>query len=181
MWPVSLIKTQLYLFIFRWAAYHGPEETITFNPVFPGYCSFGRDVTLLLLCPHLNKGIKLPWQAQDIMQHLQASIRSEFWSVSAEWQLMFPSVFILSPLCLAGRTSVLHQENNSIDTGQVDIGKKVGQSVPPGVFWRSQLNMKQPGFLKFNISVQKNALIGVYGRKGLAPSHTQVKDPFCVI
>lgn len=74
----------------------------------------------------------------------------------------------------AGKGSVLHQENNSIDTGQVDIGKRVGQGVPPGVFWRSQLNLEQPRFLKFNISVQKNALIGVYGRKGLAPSHTQV-------
>lgn len=70
---------------------------------------------------------------------------------------------------------MLHPENNSIDTGQVDIGKRVGQSIPPGVFWRSQINMEEPGFLKFNISVQKNALIGVYGRKGLAPSHTQVK------
>lgn len=32
----------------------------------------------------------------------------------------------------------------------------------------------QPQFLKFNISVQKDALVGVYGRKGLPPSHTQV-------
>lgn len=72
---------------------------------------------------------------------------------------------------------MFHQENNSIDTGQVDIGKRVGQNVPPGVFWRSQLSLQQPRFLKFNISVQKNALIGVYGRKGLAPTHTQVR-PF---
>lgn len=69
---------------------------------------------------------------------------------------------------------MLHQENNSVDTGQVDIGRRVGQSVPPGVFWRSQITLEQPRFLKFNISVQKNALVGVYGRKGLAPSHTQV-------
>uniref|UniRef100_A0A672I773 Teneurin transmembrane protein 3 n=1 Tax=Salarias fasciatus TaxID=181472 RepID=A0A672I773_SALFA len=43
----------------------------------------------------------------------------------------------------------------------------------PGVFWRSQLYIDQPQFLKFNISVQKDALVGVYGRKGLPPSHTQ--------
>ena len=43
-----------------------------------------------------------------------------------------------------------------------------------GVFWRSQLYIDQPQFLKFNISVQKDALVGVYGRKGLPPSHTQV-------
>lgn len=80
-------------------------------------------------------------------------------------------------LCLPGRSSVFHQENNSLDIGQVDVGKRVGQNVPPGVFWRSQLRLEQPRFLKFNISVQKNALIGVYGRKGLAPTHTQVR-PF---
>lgn len=81
-------------------------------------------------------------------------------------------------LRLLGRTVNLQQENNSIDSGQIDIGKRAGQSVPPGVFWRSQLSVELPGFLKFNISVQKNALIGVYGRKGLAPSHTQVRRFF---
>lgn len=44
-----------------------------------------------------------------------------------------------------------------------------------GVFWRSQLYVDQPQFLKFNISVQRDALVGVYGRKGLPPSHTQVR------
>lgn len=43
-----------------------------------------------------------------------------------------------------------------------------------GVFWRSQLYIDQPLFLKFNISLEKDALVGVYGRKGLPPSHTQV-------
>uniref|UniRef100_A0A3P8VNY4 Teneurin transmembrane protein 3 n=1 Tax=Cynoglossus semilaevis TaxID=244447 RepID=A0A3P8VNY4_CYNSE len=47
------------------------------------------------------------------------------------------------------------------------------QDVPPGVFWRSQLYVDQPQFLKFNICVHKDALVGVYGRKGLPPSHTQ--------
>ncbi|MEQ2182363.1 Teneurin-3, partial [Goodea atripinnis] len=65
-------------------------------------------------------------------------------------------------------------ENNTIDTGESDMGKRVIQDVPPGVFWRSQLYIDQPQFLKFNISVQKDALVGVYGRKGLPPSHTQV-------
>ncbi|KPP80211.1 teneurin-3-like [Scleropages formosus] len=50
-----------------------------------------------------------------------------------------------------GKLGVFLQENNTIDTGEVD-------------------------FLKFNISVQKDALIGVYGRKGLPPSHTQLVD-----
>uniref|UniRef100_A0A8C7YR34 Teneurin transmembrane protein 3 n=1 Tax=Oryzias sinensis TaxID=183150 RepID=A0A8C7YR34_9TELE len=64
-------------------------------------------------------------------------------------------------------------ENNTIDTGEVDVGRRVVQDVPPGVFWRSQLYVDQPQFLKFNISVQRDALVGVYGRKGLPPSHTQ--------
>ncbi|XP_078138884.1 teneurin-3 isoform X1 [Centroberyx gerrardi] len=64
-------------------------------------------------------------------------------------------------------------ENNTIDTGEVDVGRRAIQEVPPGIFWRSQLYIDQPQFLKFNISVQKDALVGVYGRKGLPPSHTQ--------
>ncbi|XP_076585560.1 teneurin-3 isoform X1 [Chaetodon auriga] len=64
-------------------------------------------------------------------------------------------------------------ENNTIDIGEVDVGRRAIQDVPPGVFWRSQLYIDQPQFLKFNISVQKDALVGVYGRKGLPPSHTQ--------
>uniref|UniRef100_A0A8C7U3N5 Teneurin-3 n=1 Tax=Oncorhynchus mykiss TaxID=8022 RepID=A0A8C7U3N5_ONCMY len=73
----------------------------------------------------------------------------------------------------SGRNGAAHQENSSVDTGQVEVGRRVGQGIPPGVFWRSRLAMEQPRFLKFNISVQKNALVGVYGRKGLPPSHTQ--------
>lgn len=65
-------------------------------------------------------------------------------------------------------------ENNTIDSGELDIGRRAIQEVPPGIFWRSQLFIDQPQFLKFNISLQKDALIGVYGRKGLPPSHTQV-------
>uniref|UniRef100_A0A3B3RXL7 Teneurin-3 n=1 Tax=Paramormyrops kingsleyae TaxID=1676925 RepID=A0A3B3RXL7_9TELE len=72
-----------------------------------------------------------------------------------------------------GKLGVFLQENNTIDTGEVDVGRRAAQEVPPGVFWRSQLFIDQPQFLKFNISVQRAALIGVYGRKGLPPSHTQ--------
>uniref|UniRef100_A0A8C4YUX6 Teneurin-3 n=1 Tax=Gopherus evgoodei TaxID=1825980 RepID=A0A8C4YUX6_9SAUR len=65
------------------------------------------------------------------------------------------------------------QENNTIDSGELDIGQRAIQEVPPGVFWRSQLFIDHPQFLRFNISLQKDALIGIYGRKGLPPSHTQ--------
>ncbi|XP_041115150.1 teneurin-3-like isoform X17 [Polyodon spathula] len=72
-----------------------------------------------------------------------------------------------------GKLGVFLQENNSIDSGEVDVGRRATLEVPPGVFWRSQVFIDQPQFLKFNISLQKDALIGVYGRKGLQPSHTQ--------
>jgi len=82
----------------------------------------------------------------------------------------FPSCFL--------SLGVYFQENNTIDTGEVDMGRRVVQDVPPGTFWRSQLFIDQPQSLKFNISVQRGALVGVYGRKGLPPTHTQVSD-FC--
>ncbi|CAL8269376.1 unnamed protein product [Boreogadus saida] len=90
-----------------------------------------------------------------------------------------PSPASLVPLLTGehGKSGGLPPENSSIDTGLVVVGHRVAHGLPPGVFWRSRLTMATPSFLKFNISVQKNALIGVYGRKGLAPSHTQVQRP----
>ena len=86
--------------------------------------------------------------------------------------LIFPS-FSMN-LLHSGKLGGFTQENNTIDSGELDIGRRAIQEVPPGIFWRSQLFIDQPQFLKFNISLQKDALIGVYGRKGLPPSHTQV-------
>ncbi|XP_076131231.1 teneurin-2 isoform X3 [Alosa pseudoharengus] len=63
--------------------------------------------------------------------------------------------------------------NSSINMGELEVGRRVGQDVPPGVFWRSLLHLRQPLFLKFNISLGKDALFGVYIRKGLPPSHAQ--------
>eukprot|EP00075_Anas_platyrhynchos_P035238 XP_027324491.1 teneurin-2 isoform X12 [Anas platyrhynchos] len=63
--------------------------------------------------------------------------------------------------------------NSSIDSGETEVGRKVTQEVPPGVFWRSQIHISQPQFLKFNISLGKDALFGVYIRRGLPPSHAQ--------
>ena len=86
--------------------------------------------------------------------------------------LMFSSS---SPgLSHSGKIGGFTHENNTIDSGELDIGRRAIQEVPPGIFWRSQLFIDQPQFLNFNISLQKDALIGVYGRKGLPPSHTQV-------
>uniref|UniRef100_U3K519 Teneurin-2 n=1 Tax=Ficedula albicollis TaxID=59894 RepID=U3K519_FICAL len=58
-------------------------------------------------------------------------------------------------------------------SGETEVGHRVTQEVPPGVFWRSQIHISQPQFLKFNISLGKDALFGVYIRRGLPPSHAQ--------
>uniref|UniRef100_A0A8C1Q592 Teneurin-2 n=1 Tax=Cyprinus carpio TaxID=7962 RepID=A0A8C1Q592_CYPCA len=69
-------------------------------------------------------------------------------------------------------------KNSSINSGELELGQRVSHDVPPGVFWRSLLHLRQPHFLKFNISLGKDALFGVYMRKGLPPSHAQVsKSP----
>lgn len=86
----------------------------------------------------------------------------------------------MSSSCISLSLGVYFQENNTIDTGEVDVGRRAVQDVPPGTFWRSQLFIDQPQSLKFNISVQRGALVGVYGRKGLPPTHTQVSETFFV-
>uniref|UniRef100_A0A8C2K7L8 Teneurin-3 n=1 Tax=Cyprinus carpio TaxID=7962 RepID=A0A8C2K7L8_CYPCA len=83
------------------------------------------------------------------------------------------AVSVLLSILLCYCIGVYFQENNTIDTGEVDVGRRAVQDVPPGTFWRSQLFIDQPQSLKFNISVQRGALVGVYGRKGLPPTHTQ--------
>ncbi|KAL0972663.1 hypothetical protein UPYG_G00192600 [Umbra pygmaea] len=67
----------------------------------------------------------------------------------------------------------LFPDDHFIDMGEIDVGRKVAQQIPPGVFWRSQVFIDHPMYLKFNVSLGKDALVGVYGRRGLPPSHTQ--------
>ncbi|XP_077578270.1 teneurin-4 isoform X3 [Stigmatopora nigra] len=64
-------------------------------------------------------------------------------------------------------------DDSYIDMGEIDVGRKVAQQIAPGVFWRSQIFVDHPMYLKFNVSLTKDALVGIYGRRGLPPSHTQ--------
>nr|XP_032827140.1 teneurin-3-like isoform X4 [Petromyzon marinus] len=64
-------------------------------------------------------------------------------------------------------------DSRSIDSGEVEVGRRAVQDVPAGVFWRSQIYLDQAQYLKFNISLDRDAVLGVYGRKGLPPTHTQ--------
>ncbi|GCC26925.1 hypothetical protein chiPu_0005345 [Chiloscyllium punctatum] len=72
-----------------------------------------------------------------------------------------------------GKTDHLIPEDSYIDSGEIDVGRRVTQKIPPGLFWRSQVFIDHPMYLKFNVSLGKDALVGIYGRRGLPPSHTQ--------
>ncbi|XP_077197423.1 teneurin-4 isoform X3 [Paroedura picta] len=73
----------------------------------------------------------------------------------------------------AGKPNGLFPEDSFIDTGEIDVGRRTTQKIPAGMFWRSQVFIDHPVHLKFNVSLGKSALVGIYGRKGLPPSHTQ--------
>ncbi|XP_036392112.1 teneurin-4 isoform X3 [Megalops cyprinoides] len=72
-----------------------------------------------------------------------------------------------------GKLDGLFPDDSFIDMGEIDVGRKVAQQIPPGIFWRSQVFVDHPMYLKFNVSLSKGALVGIYGRRGLPPSHTQ--------
>lgn len=81
------------------------------------------------------------------------------------------------PCVLVGKPSSFFPEDSFIDSGEIDVGRRASQKIPPGTFWRSQVFIDHPVHLKFNVSLGKAALVGIYGRKGLPPSHTQVIAP----
>lgn len=81
------------------------------------------------------------------------------------------------PRVSVGRPSSFFPEDSFIDSGEIDVGRRASQKIPPGTFWRSQVFIDHPVHLKFNVSLGKAALVGIYGRKGLPPSHTQVTGP----
>uniref|UniRef100_A0A672V9V8 Teneurin-1 n=1 Tax=Strigops habroptila TaxID=2489341 RepID=A0A672V9V8_STRHB len=68
---------------------------------------------------------------------------------------------------------IVFQKGRAIDTGEVEIGAQVMQTIPPGLFWRFQITIHHPMYLKFNISLAKDSLLGIYGRRNIPPTHTQ--------
>uniref|UniRef100_A0A8C0FUX5 Teneurin-1 n=1 Tax=Bubo bubo TaxID=30461 RepID=A0A8C0FUX5_BUBBB len=69
---------------------------------------------------------------------------------------------------------IVFQKGRAIDTGEVEIGAQVMQTIPPGLFWRFQITIHHPMYLKFNISLAKDSLLGIYGRRNIPPTHTQL-------
>ena len=70
------------------------------------------------------------------------------------------------------------QRGRAIDRGEVDIGTQVVQVIPPGLFWRFHMAVHHPTYIKFNLSLSRDALLGVYGRRNIPPTHTQVLEWF---
>uniref|UniRef100_A0A3P9HJX5 Teneurin transmembrane protein 1 n=1 Tax=Oryzias latipes TaxID=8090 RepID=A0A3P9HJX5_ORYLA len=70
-------------------------------------------------------------------------------------------------------TSSKWVRGRAIDRGEVDIGTQQSQAIPPGLFWRFHMTVHHPTYVKFNLSLTHNALLGVYGRRNIPPTHTQ--------
>uniref|UniRef100_A0A803TEH1 Teneurin-1 n=1 Tax=Anolis carolinensis TaxID=28377 RepID=A0A803TEH1_ANOCA len=68
---------------------------------------------------------------------------------------------------------IVFQKGQAIDTGEIEIGDQVMQTIPPGLFWRFQIMIHHPMYLKFNVSLAKDSLLGIYGRRNIPPTHTQ--------
>ncbi|XP_041112039.1 teneurin-1-like isoform X2 [Polyodon spathula] len=72
-----------------------------------------------------------------------------------------------------GGGKTVFQRGRAIDRGEVDIGTQVMQTIPPGLFWRFHVTIHHPMYLKFNISLARDSLLGIYGRRNIPPTHTQ--------
>lgn len=112
--------------------------------------------------------IEYLWYGQTIMLQQTDSLCPPHTGLMV-WSL-WPIYFV----CNAGKLDSLFPDDSYIDMGEIDVGRKVAQQIPPGIFWRSQVFIDHPMYLKFNVSLSKDALVGIYGRRGLPPSHTQV-------
>ncbi|CAE1311576.1 Teneurin-a,Teneurin-4,Teneurin-m,Tenascin [Acanthosepion pharaonis] len=55
----------------------------------------------------------------------------------------------------------------------VHLGQLQQMKIPPKSFWQSKYKQTDPGFVKLNFTIPDNAVLGVYGRKNLPPTHVQ--------
>lgn len=74
--------------------------------------------------------------------------------------------------CLTDKEVI--QRGRVIERGEVAVGTQLVQAIPPGLFWRFHITVHHPEYVKFNISLTRDALLGIYGRRNIPPTHTQV-------
>ena len=78
---------------------------------------------------------------------------------------------LILPVFILG--TLLKPTSPSLVIVQYPLGRSLSQEIPPREFWRTQFYMPQSQFVKFNFSVPSSAVIAVYGRKNIQPSHAQ--------
>ncbi|KAF3838050.1 hypothetical protein F7725_009818 [Dissostichus mawsoni] len=118
----------------------------------------------------------IPYPERHFLSPCCISLRGAVISIRGACLLICP------PACQSARSPArLHAcmpakkwvRGRAIDRGEVDVGTQQSQAIPPGLFWRFQMTMHHPTYIKFNLSLSHNALLGVYGRRNIPPTHTQ--------
>ncbi|KAK6173150.1 hypothetical protein SNE40_016661 [Patella caerulea] len=55
----------------------------------------------------------------------------------------------------------------------VKLGQTLQHEIPAKSFWTTRLARDKDGFIKLNFSLSESAILGVYGRRSVSPSHAQ--------
>ncbi|ESP00102.1 hypothetical protein LOTGIDRAFT_91191, partial [Lottia gigantea] len=55
----------------------------------------------------------------------------------------------------------------------VKLGQTIKYEIPPKSFWTTRLSKDKDGYLKLNFTLSDSAVLGVYGRRSVSPSHAQ--------
>ncbi|XP_062341689.1 teneurin-1 isoform X1 [Osmerus eperlanus] len=114
----------------------------------------------------------LTWHLQPVDGQLYENGLGKLDQDSESIDITFTS-FDLPGLNSTFRDKDVFQRGKAIDRGEVDIGTTVVQTIPPGLFWRFYITIHHPEYVKFNISLARDALLGIYGRRNIPPTHTQ--------
>ena len=76
-------------------------------------------------------------------------------------------------------TSIMHVAGSlstavpSVILIQYQFGRPLESTIAPHDFLRTQLYAADAQFIKFNLSVPRGAMVGVYGRRSAQPTHVQ--------
>ncbi|CDQ88739.1 unnamed protein product [Oncorhynchus mykiss] len=114
----------------------------------------------------------LTWHLQPVDGQLYENGLSKLNRDSESIDITF-TPFGLPGLNNTNKDKELFHRGKAIDRGEVDIGTEVIQAIPPGLFWRFHITIHHPKYVKFNVSLARDALLGIYGRRNIPPTHTQ--------
>ncbi|KAA0716697.1 Teneurin-1 [Triplophysa tibetana] len=114
----------------------------------------------------------LPWHLKRVEGELYEN------GMSKDDQPLPGADFTFTPVHLPGFNTTqpdkeVIQRGRVIERGEVAVGTQLVQAIPPGLFWRFHITVHHPEYVKFNISLTRDALLGIYGRRNIPPTHTQ--------